>query len=68
MDVILDTLFSISGVLLVLVIVILKSGIKFVPHNHAYVVERFGKYHSTKEAGLNFIVPFIDRIAANRSL
>jgi regulator of protease activity HflC (stomatin/prohibitin superfamily) len=32
------------------------------------VVERFGKYHSTKEAGLNFIVPFIDRIAANRSL
>lgn len=68
MDVILDTIFSITGVLLVLVIVILKSGIKFVPHNHAYVVERFGKYHSTKEAGLNFIVPFIDRIAANRSL
>lgn len=68
MDVVLETIFSITGVLLVLVIVILKSGIKFVPHNHAYVVERFGKYHSTKEAGLNFIVPFIDRIAANRSL
>lgn len=68
MDVILETIFSITGVLLILVIVILKSGIKFVPHNHAYVVERFGKYHSTKEAGLNFIVPFIDRIAANRSL
>lgn len=68
MDVVLETVFSITGVLLILVIVILKSGIKFVPHNHAYVVERFGKYHSTKEAGLNFIVPFIDRIAANRSL
>jgi regulator of protease activity HflC (stomatin/prohibitin superfamily) len=68
MDVLLETIFSITGVLLILVIVILKSGIKFVPHNHAYVVERFGKYHSTKEAGLNFIVPFIDRIAANRSL
>jgi regulator of protease activity HflC (stomatin/prohibitin superfamily) len=68
MDVILDTLFSITGVLLLLVIVVLKSGIKFVPHNHAYIVERFGKYHSTKEAGLNFIVPFIDRIAADRSL
>jgi regulator of protease activity HflC (stomatin/prohibitin superfamily) len=68
MDVILESIFSIPGVLLILVVVILKSGIKFVPHNHAYVVERFGKYQSTKEAGLNFIVPFIDRIAANRSL
>lgn len=68
MDSVLETLFSITGVLLILVIVVLKSGIKFVPHNHAYVVERFGKYSSTKEAGLNFIIPFIDRIAANRSL
>lgn len=58
----------VSGVLLVLIIVILKSGIKFVPQNRAYIVERFGKYHSTKEAGLNFVIPFIDRIAADRSL
>ncbi len=58
----------VAGILLVLIISILKSGIKFVPQNRAYIVERFGKYHSTKEAGLNFIIPFIDRIAANRSL
>jgi regulator of protease activity HflC (stomatin/prohibitin superfamily) len=32
------------------------------------VIERFGKYQSTKEAGLNFILPFIDRISADRSL
>jgi regulator of protease activity HflC (stomatin/prohibitin superfamily) len=32
------------------------------------VIERFGRYQSTKEAGLNFILPFIDRISANRSL
>jgi regulator of protease activity HflC (stomatin/prohibitin superfamily) len=68
MEIILQNVFSVTGVLLILVIVVLKSGIKFVPHNHAYVVERFGKYNSTKEAGLNFIIPFIDRIAANRSL
>ena len=55
-------------VLLGFVIVILSSGIKFVPQNRAYVVERFGKFHSTKEAGLNFIIPFIDRVAADRSL
>lgn len=68
MQFILDTVFSVTGVLLILVIFTLKSGIKFVPQNRAYVVERFGKYHSTKVAGLNFIVPFIDRIAADRSL
>ncbi len=68
MEALLNILFSPAGVILVLVIVTLKSGIKFVPQNRAYVVERFGKYHSTKEAGLNFIIPFIDRIAADRSL
>jgi regulator of protease activity HflC (stomatin/prohibitin superfamily) len=55
-------------VLLVFVIFILRTGIKFVPQNRAFVIERFGKFHSTKEAGLNFIIPFIDRVAADRSL
>lgn len=68
MESIMNTLFSVTGVLLVLVIFALKSGIKFVPQNRAYVVERMGKYHSTKLAGLNFIIPFIDRIASDRSL
>jgi regulator of protease activity HflC (stomatin/prohibitin superfamily) len=53
---------------LILIIIGLKSSIKFVPQNRAYVIERFGRYQSTKEAGLNFILPFIDRISANRSL
>jgi regulator of protease activity HflC (stomatin/prohibitin superfamily) len=68
METLLDNLFSVTGVLLIFVIAVLKSGIKFVPQNRAYVVERFGKYHSTKEAGLNFIIPFVDRVAADRSL
>ena len=55
-------------VIVVLAIVLLSSGIKFVPQNRAYVVERFGKFHSTKEAGLNFIIPFVDRVSADRSL
>ena len=58
----------VPGIILVLIIAVLRSGIKFVPQNRAYIVERFGKFHSTKEAGLNFIIPFIDRIAADRSL
>ncbi|HWK55152.1 MAG TPA: slipin family protein [Hyphomicrobiales bacterium] len=68
METLLNVVLSPVGLLLLFVIVLLKSSIKFVPQNRAYVVERFGKYHSTKEAGLNVIVPFIDRIAADRSL
>lgn len=68
MDMILEHLLTPQVFLLVFVIVVLKVSIKFVPQNRAYLIERFGKYQSTKEAGLNFIVPFIDRVAADRSL
>ncbi|MFH0256976.1 SPFH domain-containing protein [Vibrio rumoiensis] len=66
----LDLIFNniVPVVLFILVVVILKSSIKFVPQNQAWVVERFGKFQSTKIAGINFIIPFIDRISAIRSL
>ncbi|RCX07670.1 SPFH domain-containing protein [Marinomonas foliarum] len=68
MEELLSYILSVQTLVLVLVIFLLKSSIKFVPQNQAYVIERFGKYQSTKEAGLNFILPFIDRISADRSL
>ncbi|GEA09570.1 paraslipin [Alteromonas sp. KUL42] len=68
MEMLLEHLISPQVFLLILVIVVLKVSIKFVPQNRAYLIERFGKYQSTKEAGLNFIIPFIDRVAADRSL
>ena len=68
MDMVFEYLLTPQIFILVLIIVILRSSIKFVPQNRAFIVERFGKYQSTKEAGLNFIVPFIDKVAANRSL
>ncbi|WP_417594707.1 SPFH domain-containing protein [Oceanospirillum sp.] len=68
MELLLETLLSFEVILLILVLLLIKSSIKFVPQNQAWLVERFGKYQSTKEAGLNFIIPFIDRIAAERSL
>ena len=68
MDFVFEYLFTTQTLILVLIVIGLKSSIKFVPQNRAYVIERFGKYQSTKEAGLNFILPFIDRISADRSL
>jgi regulator of protease activity HflC (stomatin/prohibitin superfamily) len=68
MEVLFDYILTSQTLILVFVVVLLKTSIKFVPQNRAYVIERFGKYQSTKEAGLNFIVPFIDHISADRSL
>jgi len=68
MGIVFEYLLTMQTLVLVLIVIGLKSSIKFVPQNRAYVIERFGKYQSTKEAGLNFILPFIDRISADRSL
>lgn len=68
MDSILQHLFSVQAVLLVFAIIVLKSGIKFVPQNRAFVVERFGKYNRTLEAGIGFILPIVDKVAHDRSL
>ncbi len=62
-----DLIFSFWTGLAVVLVVLLKTSIKFVPQNRAFVIERFGKYASTRIAGLNFIVPFADRVAYERS-
>ncbi len=64
----LDFMTSFGIGLAVLIFVLVKSSIKFVPQNRALVVERFGKYNKTMLAGLNFIFPFIDRVSYDQSL
>ena len=64
----LDFITSFWVGLAVLVFVLVKASIKFVPQNRALVVERFGKYNKTMIAGLNFIFPFIDKVSYDRSL
>ena len=44
------------------------SGIKIIPQSRAYVIERLGAYHRTLQTGLNFVIPFIERVANNVSL
>ncbi|MFT4806868.1 MAG: regulator of protease activity HflC (stomatin/prohibitin superfamily) [Glaciecola sp.] len=68
MEILLDYIFTAQTFILVFVVVLLKTSIKFVPQNRAYVIERFGKFQSSREAGLNFILPFVDRVSADRSL
>ena len=64
----LGLIFSFWTGLAVLIIILIKSSVKFVPQNRAYVVERFGKYNKTMVAGLNILVPFVDKVSYDQSL
>ncbi len=67
-DELLGVIFNFWTGLAILIIILVKSSIKFVPQNRAYVVERFGKYNKTMIAGLNMLFPFIDKVAYDQSL
>ncbi|MFO1399226.1 MAG: stomatin-like protein [Burkholderiales bacterium] len=54
-------------VFLVALIVIVKT-IRVVPQQHAWVVERLGRFYAVLEPGLNFVIPFIDRVAYRHDL
>ncbi|MBP7864618.1 MAG: paraslipin [Acidobacteria bacterium] len=54
-------------VVVVAALFIIKS-IRIVPQQHAWVVERLGKYHQTLPPGLSVIIPFVDRVAYRHSL
>jgi len=46
----------------------LIEGVRIVPQQSAWVVERLGRFDKTLEPGLNLIIPFFDRIAYVHSL
>ena len=50
------------------IVVFVIEGVRIVPQQHAWVVERLGKYHATLEPGLNLIIPFLDRVAYMHTL
>jgi regulator of protease activity HflC (stomatin/prohibitin superfamily) len=55
-------------VVLALVITFIIKAVTIVPQQHAWVVERLGKFHATLGPGLKIIIPFVDRIAYKHSL
>ena len=49
--------------LALLAIVVISMTVKIVPQARTGIVERFGKYRATLPAGLNIVMPFVDRSA-----
>lgn len=54
--------------IVILAIVMIRSGIKQVPQAQEWTVERFGKYTHTMRPGLNLLIPFIDKVGFKLSL
>jgi regulator of protease activity HflC (stomatin/prohibitin superfamily) len=51
-----------------LILILLVFGLFTVKQQTAYIIERFGKFHNIRWAGLQFKIPVVDRIAARLSL
>lgn len=57
-----DGLSITALVFIVLAVVVIFSTLKTVPQGYHWTIERFGRYIRTLTPGLNFVVPFVDRV------
>ncbi|MDR2207550.1 MAG: SPFH/Band 7/PHB domain protein [Azoarcus sp.] len=55
--------FIVTVAILVLAFVTVAKGIRIVPQGTEWIVERLGKYQSTLLPGLNFLIPYLDKVA-----
>ncbi len=55
-------LIIIPAIFFILAIALAVSCANIVPQENAYVIERFGRYRTTWDAGLHFKVPFVDHV------
>ncbi|MBV8657103.1 MAG: paraslipin [Burkholderiales bacterium] len=55
-------------VLFVVALIFVLKAVRVVPQQHAYILERLGRYHATLSPGPNIVVPFIDRVAYRHDL
>ena len=54
--------------LFIIAVIVIVKAIRVVPQQHAWVVERLGRFHAVLEPGLNFVYPFVDRVAYRHDL
>ena len=55
-------------VLIVIALIFAFKSINVIPQQTAWVIESLGKFHKALNPGLNFIIPFIDKVAYKHSL
>ena len=60
--------YAVPLAIAIIAVIFIVRSIKVVPQQHAWVKERLGKYAGTLTPGLNFLIPFVDRVAYKHSL
>lgn len=63
-----DTSIIFWLIVFILALIIFIKTIAIVPQQHAWVVERLGKFDRTLSPGAKFVIPFIEKIAYKHSL
>ena len=58
----------VTFVVFVVVLIAIVKTIRVVPQQHAWVLERLGRFHGTLQPGLNFVFPLVDRVAFKHDL
>ena len=61
-----SSLFTLALFAVALIVII--RAIRVVPQQHAWIVERLGRFYAVLEPGLNFVIPFVDRVAYRHDL
>src|SRR6476619_3996570 len=59
---------AVTLALFIVAIIVIIQTIRIVPQQHALVIERLGRFHAVLAPGLNFVLPFIDRVAYKHDL
>ena len=63
-----ECLYSFPVILLLVVVIFGFKAFIVGPQQEVYVVERLGRFHNALTAGLNILIPFVDRVAYRHSL
>lgn len=58
----------IAILVVIFIVVTIARSVRIVPQTVALIVERLGRYSRTLDAGLHFLVPFVDRVRAGVDL
>jgi regulator of protease activity HflC (stomatin/prohibitin superfamily) len=56
------------AVITFIIVLLVWKGVKIVPQQSAWIIERLGRYDRSLTAGMHFLVPFVDRVAYKHSL
>ncbi len=58
----------VSSIVFVVVVLLLAAGIFIVKQQTAAIVQRFGKFHSVRNAGIQLRIPLVDQVAGRVNL